>query len=85
MPYRDATAFRLALEQRLNEGAAGDDTRIAEARKQVVIERVLARLHNVAPGDWILVGGFPFSCDWQGRRGTCTATRSDDIRYDINQ
>lgn len=58
MRYRDAAAFRQALEQRLRTRAAGDGTRLARARKRVAFSRLLARLDEAAPGRWLLKGGF---------------------------
>jgi hypothetical protein len=55
--YRDASAFRQALEQRLKTRAAGDGARLARDRKRVVFDRLLARLVATAPGDWLLKGG----------------------------
>lgn len=58
MRYRDAAAFRQALEQRLKTRAAGDGARLARERKRVVFDRLLARLAAVAPDTWLLKGGF---------------------------
>lgn len=58
MRYGDAAAFRQALEQRLRTRAAGDGARLARDRKRVAFERLLARLNEVAPGNWLLKGGF---------------------------
>jgi predicted nucleotidyltransferase component of viral defense system len=57
MRYASATAFRTALETRLN-AARTDAVGISRLRKRVVFERLLARLHEVAPGAWVLKGGF---------------------------
>jgi hypothetical protein len=48
--YRDAAAFRQALEQRLKSRAVGNVTRLARDRKRIVFERLLARLTAAAPG-----------------------------------
>lgn len=58
MKYGDAAAFRQALEQRLRARAAGNGARIARDRKRVALDRLLARLNEVAPGAWLLKGGF---------------------------
>lgn len=58
MRYRDATAFRTALEQRLKDRAAGDGAQLARDRKRVAFDRLLARLLTVAEGRWLLKGGF---------------------------
>jgi len=56
--YRDAAAFRQALEQRLRARAAGDGARLARDRKRVAFDRLLARLKETASGRWLLKGGF---------------------------
>jgi hypothetical protein len=48
MRYTSAAAFRTALETRLNS-ARTDAVGISRLRKRVVFERLLARLHEVAP------------------------------------
>jgi Nucleotidyl transferase AbiEii toxin, Type IV TA system len=58
MRYRDAAAFRQALEQRLKTRAAGDGARLARERKRAAFDRLLARLAAAAPGRWLLKGGF---------------------------
>lgn len=58
MKYGTAPAFRHALEDRLKVWAGGDGARIARYRKRVVFDRFLARLVEVAAGDWVLKGGF---------------------------
>jgi predicted nucleotidyltransferase component of viral defense system len=57
MRYASATAFRTALETRLN-AARTDAVGVSRLRKRVVFERLLARLYEVAPGAWVLKGGF---------------------------
>lgn len=58
MKYADAGAFRMALEQRLKDHAAGDGARLARNRKRVAFDRLLARLSVVANDRWLLKGGF---------------------------
>jgi Nucleotidyl transferase AbiEii toxin, Type IV TA system len=58
MKYRDATAFRQALEQRLKDLADGDGAQLARDRKRVAFDRLLARLNAVAERQWLLKGGF---------------------------
>lgn len=58
MRYQDATSFRQALEQHLKDQADGDGARLARSRKRVAFDRLLARLAVVAPGQWLLKGGF---------------------------
>lgn len=57
MRYRDAAAFRQALD-RLRRRAAGAGARVARDRKLVAFDRFLARLTAVAPDRWLLKGGF---------------------------
>jgi hypothetical protein len=58
MRYRDAVAFRQALEQRLKARAGGDGARLSRDRKRVAFDRLLARLAATAPERWLLKGGF---------------------------
>lgn len=58
MRYRDAVAFRQALEQRLKARSGGDGARLSRDRKRVTFDRLLARLAVAAPGRWLLKGGF---------------------------
>lgn len=58
MKYRDAPAFRQALERRLSDRAAGAGARLARDRKRVASDRLLARLVTVAADAWVLKGGF---------------------------
>lgn len=63
MKYAGPKAFRAALEQRLRTDASGgggspDVALLSRLRKRVTFERFLARLHFVAPGEWVLKGGF---------------------------
>jgi hypothetical protein len=57
MRYQSGTAFRAALETRLNQIAARDPTTLMRLRKLVVFERLLARLLVVAPDRWVIKGG----------------------------
>lgn len=78
MKYRDAAAFRQALERRLKTNAGGDGARLARDRKRVVFERLLARLPAAAPGSWLLKGGFALDLRLAGR---ARATRDVDIEW----
>jgi hypothetical protein len=57
MRYVSAGAFRTALEARLRMEQT-DGVGVSRLRKRVVVERLLARLQEVAPGRWYLKGGF---------------------------
>jgi hypothetical protein len=56
--YKDAAAFRMALEQRLKDRAGDDGAHLARDRKRVAFDRLLVRLIEVAKGRWLLKGGF---------------------------
>ena len=57
MKYQDAAAFRMALEQRLKDGAR-DGAGLSRDRKRVAFDRLLVRLQAVAANRWMLKGGF---------------------------
>jgi predicted nucleotidyltransferase component of viral defense system len=80
--YRDAAAFRQALEQRLRARAGGDGARLARDRKRVAFDRLLARLNEVAPGDWLLKGGFALDLRLADR---ARATRDVDIDWKADE
>jgi len=80
--YRDAAAFRQALEQRLRARAAGDGARLARDRKRVAFERLLAHLNEVAPGGWLLKGGFALDLRLPDR---ARATRDVDIDWQADE
>ena len=82
MKYGDAAAFRQALEQRLRARAAGDGARIARDRKRVAFERLLARLNEVAPGNWLLKGGFALDLRLAER---ARATRDVDLDWQADE
>lgn len=58
MRYQDSTSFRQALEQRLKDQADGDWALLARLRRRIAFDRLMARLSTVAPGKWLLKGGF---------------------------
>lgn len=78
MRYRDAAAFRQALEQRLKGRAGGDGARLARDRKRVAFDRLLARLLAVAPGRWLLKGAFALDLRFGER---ARATKDIDIDW----
>jgi len=57
IPYRTGTAFRTAIEARLKTLVNGDSAMIQRLRKEIAIDRLLARLVVVAPDRWVLKGG----------------------------
>jgi hypothetical protein len=78
MRYRDAAAFRQALEQRLKARAGGDGARLSQDRKRVVFDRLLARLVAAAPDRWLLKSGFALDLRLFER---ARATRDIDIDW----
>jgi hypothetical protein len=46
--YQDAAAFRMALEQRLKDGAR-DGAELSRERKRVAFDRLLVRLQRSRP------------------------------------
>jgi hypothetical protein len=55
-PYDTDAAFRSALEQRLLNFAQSKSVSLERLRRQVVLERLLARLDAAEPGEWVLKG-----------------------------
>jgi hypothetical protein len=82
MRYGDATAFRQALEERLKTRARGDGAQLARDRKRVAFDRLLARLLAVAPGRWLLKGGFALELRLAGR---ARATKDVDIDWQADK
>jgi hypothetical protein len=82
MKYADAGAFRMALEQRLKDRAAGDGARLARDRKRVAFDRLLARLLTVAEGRWLLKGGFALDLRLAAR---ARSTKDVDIEWQAEE
>lgn len=81
MKYRTSVAFRTALETRLKI-AQQDGVGLTRLRKRVVFERLLARLHAVAPDAWVLKGGFALEL----RLGAQARTTKDiDVDWAIGE
>jgi len=79
--YRTSAAFRTALEARLKAAQHGG-VGLARLRKRVVFERLLARLHVVAPDAWVLKGGFALEL----RLGSQARTTKDiDVDWAIGE
>jgi hypothetical protein len=62
----------------LRTGAAGDGARLVRDRRRVAYDRLLARLHDAAPGQWLLKGGFALDLRLAER---ARATRDVDIEW----
>lgn len=57
MTYDSPEALRMALEQRLVNQARESGVSLDRLRRRVIFERIVARLHIVDPGKWVLKGG----------------------------
>jgi hypothetical protein len=76
--YHNPRAFRQALEDRLKARPESTGAGLARNRKRVAFNRLLARLAAVAPGRWVLKGGFALDL----RFGTRARTTKDiDIEW----
>jgi Nucleotidyl transferase AbiEii toxin, Type IV TA system len=79
--YASTTAFRAALESRLN-AAQTDAVGISRLRKRVVFERLLARMTEIAPDAWVLKGGFALEL----RLGAQARTTKDvDVDFRVEE
>lgn len=76
MRYASAPQFRQSLEARLGTASRAGGPSLARLRKEVVFERLLARLVAVAPDRWILKGGLALDCRFGDRART---TRDVDL------
>jgi hypothetical protein len=76
MRYASAPQFRQALETRLGAASRSGGPSLARLRKQVVFDRLLARLVEVAPERWILKGALALDYRFGDRART---TRDVDL------
>ena len=76
MRYGSAAAFRRALEDRLLAQSQHTGLSLARLRKEVVFDRLLARLLDAAPGRWVLKGGLALDYRFGDRART---TRDIDL------
>lgn len=58
MRYSTAAAFRMALEERIRQGATNEGVAVQRLRKRVAFERFLARLQGPPDSPWLLKGAF---------------------------
>lgn len=80
--YRDAAAFRAALEHRLRADARTAGLPVDRLRKEAAFNRLLARLHAVAPDGWALKGGLALIA----RLGQyARATKDADVNWRTQQ
>ncbi len=71
--YKTPAAFRAALEDRLKQRAP-DQSALDRSRRQVVFDRMLARLERETPGQWVVKGGTALEIRLPGR-----ARRTKDL------
>ena len=76
MRYASAPLFRQALEARLGATSRAGGPSLARLRKEVVFDRLLARLVAVAPDHWILKGALALDYRFGDRART---TRDIDL------
>jgi hypothetical protein len=79
MRYSTAAAFRRALEDRLNRRARTTGEAPMRLRKNVVFQRLLARLLTISPDRWILKGGLALDFRLSDRGARPRATRDMDL------
>jgi predicted nucleotidyltransferase component of viral defense system len=78
MKYRNASAFRMALEQQLKGRTTANGAHLARDRKRVAFDRLLARLLIAAEGRWLLKGGFALDLRLPAR---ARSTKDVDIEW----
>jgi predicted nucleotidyltransferase component of viral defense system len=76
--YETPAAFRAALEARLNAAAREGGRPVGRARKIVAFSRLLARLQEAAPEQWLLKRGFALELRLPGQ---ARATRDIDLDW----
>ncbi len=79
--YATVEAFDAALKRRL-VARAGEHRTIQELRKQIGFDRILARLHHVAPDAWLLKGGVALEYRLQQARATVDVDISTHLSLD---
>ncbi len=67
MKYRDAAAFRQALDARLTRQASDEGVDRSRLQRQLTFERFLARLFHVRSDRWVLKGGYALELRLGGR------------------
>ena len=77
--YHTASAFRVALEDRLKQLARAQGTDLMRLRRQVAFDRLLARLFAEPDPPWLLKGGYAFEL----RLGAKAARATKDIDLSI--
>jgi predicted nucleotidyltransferase component of viral defense system len=70
MKYDSASAFRMALEERLRTESLTTGVTLSRLRKTVAFDRLLARLLEGEPEAWVLKGGLALQLRLQDRART---------------
>ena len=78
MRYESAGAFRMALEARLNQRAAGAAEDVLRLRRAVAFERLLVRLACADEPHWVLKGGTALEVRYDR---LARATRDVDLAF----
>ena len=73
--YASATAFRVALEDRLKRLAQEESLDLQRVRRQASFDRLLCRLFSESDAPWLLKGGYAMEL----RLKTARATRDIDL------
>ncbi len=73
--FANATAFRQALETRLNKKAKREGLDVQRLRRQVAFDRLLCRLFSEGAAHWALKGGYAMEL----RIASARATRDIDL------
>ncbi len=68
--FKDATAFRASLEERLKTVSRKKGMDLQRLRRQVAFDRLLARLFSGKNAPWYLKGGYAMELRIQGARTT---------------
>ena len=90
--YSSATAFRRALEDRLNAQSKAEGIDLQRMRRQVAFDRLLVRLFTGSHPSWCLKGGYALELKLSLARttrdldlGLCGSTRTGDDLLDALQ
>jgi hypothetical protein len=68
--YASATAFRVALEERLKRTAQEESLDLQRLRRQVAFDRLLCRLFAAPDAPWLLKGGYAMELRLNAARTT---------------
>lgn len=79
--YDTATAFRTALEARLNNYAAQNNIDVQRLRREVAFDRLLSRLFHAPDASWLLKGGYAMEL----RMGVARTTLDIDLTFNSEE